>query len=292
MIQNRQLAAIMFTDIVGYTALMGKDEDKAFALLDKNREIQRPLIEKYNGKWLKELGDGIMAQFHSAYDAVKCAIAIQKAVKLNFDGQLRIGIHLGDITNENDDVFGDGVNVASRIQGIADPGGIYVTESIENAIRNRSDIQTKYLGEANLKNVSYPVKVYAILGEGIPVPGFKEKRRQTNKKKFFVLGSVLAVLIIAGWFITRKKFGLGKNLPQIQSLAVLPFKNLTGSDEQQYIVEGIHDALISELSHLNSLRVISRTSVEKYASSNKSCASDRQRPGCGCCSGNVYAACG
>jgi adenylate cyclase len=216
---------------------MGKDEDKAFSLLDKNREIQRPLIEKYNGNWLKELGDGVMAEFHSAYDAVKCAIAIQKAVKQNFEGQLRIGIHLGDITNENDDVFGDGVNVASRIQGIADPGGVYLTESVEVAVRNRSDIQTKYVGEAKLKNVDYAVKLYAIQGESFPVPVFRQKKRRTKKA-----GSVA-------------------------SLVVLPFINLTGSAEQEYIVEGVHDALISEISHIASLRVISRTSAMKYANS-------------------------
>ncbi len=267
MTQNRQLAAIMFTDIVGYTALMGKDEDKAFSLLDKNREIQRPLIEKYNGKWLKELGDGIMARFHSAYDAVKCAIAIQKAVKQNFDGQLRIGIHLGDITNENDDVFGDGVNVASRIQGIADPGGIYITESVENAVRNRPDIKTKYLGEANLKNVDYPVNVYAIQGEEFPVPVFEKRPVKKTKIIFFLVS--LVMLIISGWFIASKISGTRKANNRIRSLAVLPFKNLTGSDDQEYIVAGIHDALISELSHINSLRVISRTSATKYTNTDK-----------------------
>jgi adenylate cyclase len=233
----RQLAAIMFTDIEGYTRLMGEDEDKALSLLDINRKIQRPLVAKYNGKWLKELGDGVLAQFTSAYDAVKCAVEIQDAAREGLERKLRIGIHLGDVTFEDDDILGDGVNLASRIQGIADPGGIYVTESIENAIRNHADIKTKYLGEAALKNVDYPVRVYAIQGEGFPLPLFKQTRRRRKRGRI------------------------------IDSLVVLPFANLTGSHEQEYIVEGIHDALISEISHIKSLRVISRTSAMKYANS-------------------------
>ena len=266
--QSRQLAAIMFTDIVGYTALMGKDEDKALSLLNANRRIQKPLIEKNNGKWLKELGDGVLAEFRSAYDAVKCAIEIQNAARQELDSQLRIGIHLGDITTEDNDAFGDGVNLASRIQGIADPGGIYISESIENAIRNRSDIQTKYLGEAELKNVDYPVKVFAIQGEGFPVPLFKPKPGKTKQARILLALALVAILGIAGWLILQNKSGA--DIRKIQSLVVLPISNLTGSEEQQFMVEGIHDALISELSHINSLRVISRTSAKGYANSNKS----------------------
>jgi class 3 adenylate cyclase/TolB-like protein/Flp pilus assembly protein TadD len=233
----RQLAAIMFTDIAGYTALMGKDEDSALSLLDINRKIQRPLITKHNGKFVKELGDGVLAHFNSAYDAVKCAMEIQECAGSVSALKIRIGIHLGDVTMENDDVFGDGVNVASRIQGIADPGGIYVSASIENAVQNRLDIITKYLGEAELKNVEHPTKIFAIQGEGLPIPAFKPKTRHTRKIK------------------------------KIESLVILPFANLTGTQEQDYIVEGIHDALISEVSHIGSLRVISRTSAMKYVHS-------------------------
>jgi class 3 adenylate cyclase len=127
------------------------------------------------------LGDGVLAQFHSAYDAVQCAIEIQKAARQVLGMQLRIGIHLGDVTNEDNDVFGDGVNVASRIQGITDPGGIYISESIENAIRNRLDIGRKFLGEAELKNVDYPVRVYAIQGEGLPAPGLIRKPKKRGQ---------------------------------------------------------------------------------------------------------------
>src|SRR4026207_1283325 len=114
MSSSRQLAAIMFTDIVGYTALMGRDEQKAFELLDKNRQIQKPIIEEYNGKWIKELGDGVLASFSTVSDAVNAAIKTQQTCNATKDFQLRIGIHLGELVFEYNDVFGDGVNIASR----------------------------------------------------------------------------------------------------------------------------------------------------------------------------------
>jgi len=160
----------MFTDIVGYTALMGKDSNKALELVRKSKEIQKPLVEKHHGKWLKEMGDGAMAQFASALDSVNCAIEIQETARAKLDGKLRIGIHSGDITIENDDVYGDGVNVASRLESIADAGGIYISEAIEKAIRGQSDIQAQYLGECKLKNVDYGVRTYAVQGGGLPVP--------------------------------------------------------------------------------------------------------------------------
>src|SRR6187402_1129602 len=118
---TRQLAAIMFTDIVGYTALMGKDEQKAFDFLRKNREIHKPFIQEFNGRLIKELGDGMMAVFPTVSDAVMAAIRIQQSCEKMNDFQLRIGIHQGEIVSEDDDVFGDAVNIASRIQNIAVP---------------------------------------------------------------------------------------------------------------------------------------------------------------------------
>jgi len=126
MSQSRQLAAIMFTNIVGYTALMGNNEQKAFVILIKNRELQRPVIEQFGGRWIKELGDGVMASLNTVSDAVNGAIKIQEDCNAAKDFQLRIGIHLGEVVFENNDVFGDGVNIASRNQAIAKPGCIYV----------------------------------------------------------------------------------------------------------------------------------------------------------------------
>ena len=178
---SRQLAAIMFTDIVGYTTLMGKDTAKALNLVRISKEIQKPLIEKYNGKWLKEMGDGVLAQFSSALNALNCAIEIQETARAKFDGKLRIGIHSGDITVENNDVYGDGVNVASRLESIADPGGIYISDNIEKSIRGQTEIQAKYLGEIKLKNVDYDVRTYALQGVGLPVPDLKEDKNLTGR---------------------------------------------------------------------------------------------------------------
>ena len=129
--EEHRLAAVMFTDIVGYTALMGEDEEKAFELLRKNRQIQKPLIKKFNGKWLKEVGDGVLASFTTVTDAVYCAREIQETCRKEDNLKLRIGIHQGEVVFEADDVFGDGVNIASRLEALAPAGGIWVSEAVE-----------------------------------------------------------------------------------------------------------------------------------------------------------------
>ena len=170
----------MFTDIVGYTALMGNDEKKAFDLLRKNRQIQQPLIKKYKGTWIKELGDGVLASFLTVTNAVMCAAAIHKAA-ISVDGlQLRIGIHQGEVVFENDDVFGDGVNIASRLQSIAPIGGTLISEAVYKNISNRKEFVTTFVREENLKHVSEPVRIYEVKVEDIadyhpePLPGTKK----------------------------------------------------------------------------------------------------------------------
>src|SRR6478752_3250534 len=169
--QTRQLAAIMFTDIVGYTALMGTDERKAFDLLQKNRELQKPIIEKFNGRWIKELGDGVMASFNAVSDAVAAAIEIQEACNSAKDFLLRIGIHLGEVVFENNDVFGDGVNIASRIQSVAIPGSIFISGKVYDEIKNRKEIQAMPIGRYSLKNVKGEMELFAISNPGIKIPG-------------------------------------------------------------------------------------------------------------------------
>ncbi len=176
MLQTRQLAAIMFTDIVGYTAMMGKDEQKAFELLRKNREIQKPIIEEFGGQWIKELGDGVMASFSAASNAVYAAIKIQETCFNSKAFELRIGIHQGEVVFENGDVFGDAVNIASRLQALAPPAGIYVSESVYRNLANKNDIRAEFLRVENLKNVKEPIQVYKIFSAGNEVNEIKSKR--------------------------------------------------------------------------------------------------------------------
>ena len=163
MTEQRKLAAVMFTDIAGYTALMSKDEQKAMVLLKKNRKLQKSLTKKHNGEFLKEMGDGTLLCFQSALDAVKCAMEIQESVKDDADLHLRIGIHLGDIVFKDEDVFGDGVNVASRIETLAETGGICISEEVYRSVRNQPNIQVEFRGEEQLKNVDHLVKIYKII---------------------------------------------------------------------------------------------------------------------------------
>jgi hypothetical protein len=166
MSQTRQLAAIMFTDIVGYTAMMGNDEQKAFELLRKNREIQKPIIEEFGGRWIKELGDGVLASFPLVSSAVYAAIKIQESCFHSKAFQLRIGIHQGEVVFENDDIFGDAVNIASRLQVLAPPAGIFVSESVQRDLSNKNDIRSEFVRVENLKNVKDPIRVYKIFSVG------------------------------------------------------------------------------------------------------------------------------
>jgi TolB-like protein len=266
----------MFTDIVGYTALMGSDEKKAFQVLRKNRQIQQSQIVKHNGEWLKEMGDGILAQFESSSDSVQCAILIQKKARNELGAQLRIGIHLGDVTFESNDVFGDGVNIASRIQSITDPGGIFISEAIQNSIPVTSDIQTKYLAQANLKNVSYPIKVYAIQNEGLPKasPDILKKRlekvRGRNIDRSPILWAMAIILLVVGSLFISDKF-LNKP-PEIPSILVFPPDNYTGTDTLDYLMAGIHTSLHDNIGMISSFRVPSKTTAEFYKNSGKSMA--------------------
>ncbi len=161
--QIRQLSAIMFTDIVGYTALMGNNEQRAFDLLRLNREIQKPVIEQFGGQWIKELGDGVMASFPSVSNAVYAALKIIDVCKEKNAFELRIGIHQGEVVFESGDIFGDAVNIASRIQSAAPPGGIFISESVYRDISNKQDIRTVFARIETLKNVKEPVSIFRVL---------------------------------------------------------------------------------------------------------------------------------
>ena len=274
MSQSRQLAAIMFTDIVGYTRLMGSDEEYALDLLRKNREIHQIQIKKHHGTLVKEMGDGILAKFGSSTDAVHCAIEIQKqAQKSDLNERIRIGIHLGEITQENNDTFGDGVNIASRLQAIADPGGIYISESLQKSIRAQAGIQTRLLGDFEIKNVEFKLRTHAIVGYNFPttspskIKGLTGKRWAERFLKSPILYMVLIIMIIAGYWAKKKLFN---NDPTISSLVFLPFDNYTGTDTLDYLMAGMHDALIGEAGKMGALRVPGTKTANTYRDAAKS----------------------
>ncbi|RLD80540.1 MAG: adenylate/guanylate cyclase domain-containing protein, partial [Bacteroidetes bacterium] len=152
----------MFTDIAGYTTMMGDDDSKAFSLLKINRKLHKKWLDRYNGKWLKEMGDGVLASFTSVSDAIYCAGAIQKEALDIPDLNLRIGIHLGEVICEVGDVFGDGVNIASRIESQADAGSIYVSDTVYRNLTNKKGVAAEFVKEEVLKNVKHPVKIYKV----------------------------------------------------------------------------------------------------------------------------------
>ena len=233
--QTRQLAAIMFTDIVGYTALMGDNEQEAFELLRKNRELQKPIVEKFGGKWIKEIGDAVLASFYTVTDAVFCATEIQQACNKIPKLKLRIGIHQGEVVFENEDVFGDGVNIASRIQAIAKPGGIYISESVHNNISNKQGIETRFIKLESLKNVKVPVKIYEVITE-------IESSNSIMKEQ------------------------LKKSLAK--SIAVLPFVNMSNDTDQEYFSDGMAEEILNSLAHVKDLKVAGRTSSYQFKGKN------------------------
>ena len=170
--RNHSLAAIMFTDVVGFSAIMHKDESAALELLDNHNKIVQPIVIKYNGTILKPQADGYLMKFSSAVDAVRCGKDIQKEISIynkeineNENILLRIGIHLGDVVLTENDIFGDGVNIASRLEPLADPGGICISQTVYDQIKNKVEIQTLDLGPADLKNIDSKINIYKVLLE-------------------------------------------------------------------------------------------------------------------------------
>ena len=283
MSQTRQLAAIMFTDIVGYTALMGNDEQKAIELLKKNRELQKPIIEQYNGRWIKELGDGVMASFNTVSDAVNAAIKIQEACNAAKDFQLSIGIHQGEIIFENNDIYGDAVNIASRIQSLGVPGSVLFSKKITDEIRNKSEFQLASLGSFEFKNVEEPIEVFALSNPGFVVPRpedmrgkLKTTQKQKSKKGIMILVAI-AALIFSVLFIFKNSI-LPKKVfaATIRSLAILPFENIQNDSTLFFLSDGIPENLINRLSAYPDIKVFARSATFGLADTSRSIVSLRK----------------
>ena len=234
--QIRQLAAIMFTDMKGSTSLMQEDEQKARVLRSKLHEILGNLIPAHNGRLVQYYGDGSLSIFNCALDAVKCSIRIQEEVKKDPSIPLRIGIHSGDISYDDHGVYGDCVNVASRIESLSVPGAVAISDKVYDEIKNQSDITTAYLGKFNLKNVKRQIEVYAISNNGLVVP-------------------------------TEAQIGVKAGTEK--SIAVLPFVNMSSDAENEYFSDGISEEILNALTSVEGLRVSARTSSFSFKGKNE-----------------------
>jgi adenylate cyclase len=235
--EERRLAAIMFTDIVGYTSLMGSDENKALYILRQNRKFHQSIIKKHKGRWLKEMGDGTLASFQAITNAIYCAGELIKICQSK-EIILRIGIHLGEIVEEQGDIFGDGVNVASRIVSLSEPNQILVSSAVHINIKNKPGISSSYIQEADLKNVNEPIKVYAV--------------EVSNEK-------------------ADQSLQISEPLePEIKdnSIAVLPFVNMSNDPEQEFFCDGIAEEIINTIVQYPNLKVAGRTSSFSFKGKN------------------------
>jgi adenylate cyclase len=228
MSSSRQLAAIMFTDITGYTALMQENESEAAAIRQRHREVFQKEHENFNGEVLQYYGDGTLSIFKSALEAVECAISMQQQFNTGQPVPLRIGIHLGDIVYDNNDIYGDGVNIASRIESLGIPGTILISDKLNFAVKNHNSVSTKSLGYFEFRNIKEPVEVYCIINQGIKIP---ERSALKGKMK------------------ERKK-----------SVAVLPFINMSADPENEYFSDGIAEEILNALVRVEGLQVTARTS--------------------------------
>jgi adenylate cyclase len=234
---RRRLAAILAADVVGYSRLMQADEAGTLARLKGRRsEILKPVVERHHGRIVKYIGDGVLIEFASAVDAVECAIDLQQAMESANAGlreelriRLRIGINIGDVMVEGSDLYGDGVNIAARLEALADPGSIVVSRTVFNHVRGKVNLGFDDLGEQRLKNIVEPVKVYRLLPAG---------ERMMARPAF--------------------------QLPDRPSIAVLPFENIGGDPEQEYFADGIVEEIITALSRMRWLFVIARNSSFTY----------------------------
>jgi adenylate cyclase len=270
--ETRKLAAIMAVDVVGYSRLMGEDEAGTAKAVREHREAAVPLVAGFGGRVVKTMGDGLLLEFPSVVAAVECAIAIQKLmVERNADAPpekkilYRIGVNLGDVLIEGDDILGDGVNIAARLESLCEPGGVLISGSAYDHIRGKIDANFVDLGEKELKNIARPVRVHS-LAAGKPAP---EKRGAPMRRMAVAplaagLVALVAVIVVGAW-----RF-FGANLPAPAeasrfSIVVLPFDNLSGDPAQDYIVDAVTDELTTSLARtLPHTFVIARNTAFTY----------------------------
>jgi TolB-like protein/Tfp pilus assembly protein PilF len=269
----------MFTDMVGYTALSQRNEALALELLEEHRRILRSIFPRFNGTEIKTIGDAFLVEFQSALEAAQCALEIQRTLaKRNPDVssehriELRIGIHVGDVVHREGDLYGDGVNIASRIQLVAGIGGICISVDVERQIHHALEARFEKLAPIELKNVEVPMDLFRIVLPWERDVGLKPERREVRRQRSvpvgWLVGALILLIVIAAWFLFGRYHVPGKRsavteLPA-KSIAVLPFENLSRDPENEFFTNGVQDEILSDLSKVADLRVISRTSVMQY----------------------------
>ena len=287
---QRRLAAILAADVASYSRLMGEDEEGTLAHLTAHlSELIEPCVADHQGRIVKTTGDGLLAEFASIVDAVRCAIAIQTGMRTrnavvppNQRIEFRIGLNIGDMIVQADDVFGDGVNVAARIEGLAEPGGISLSEDAFRQIEGRIDAEYVDAGLQHLKNIDRPVRVYRVRGDG-PVRVVVPIGVRLRRWRWPALATVAALVAL----VLAKQFGVlpiparapepeavaidgsASSLPDRPSIAVLPFSNMSDDKTQDYFSEGIADDIITDLSKISGLFVIARNSSFAYVDAAK-----------------------
>jgi adenylate cyclase len=272
--QRRKLAAIMFSDVVGYTAIMGRDEGKGVRAIADHRERLRALLPRFNGRLTGEIGDGALSSFESVIDAVECARELQSVLQEDPELRLRIGIHVGDVLFTDNTVLGDGVNVASRIHALAPPGGICISQRVYEEIRNKPEIHAKNLGEMRLKNVTDPMRLYLITPNA---PASHPAWNIAGTKRYLLIAAIGMLLLAAMIYGAIKWKPLGRPIAEqasanpraIRSIAVLPLDNFSGDPSQEYFADGMTDELTTDLASISALRVISRSSVMQYQGTHR-----------------------
>jgi TolB-like protein/class 3 adenylate cyclase/Flp pilus assembly protein TadD len=272
--KQRQLAAIMFTDMVGYSALTQKNESLAIDLLVEHRQLLRPIFPKHGGNEVESIGDAFFVEFKSALDAVHCAIEIQKILfdrnaKLESEKHiiLRIGLHVGDVIHIGKNVHGDGVNIAARLEPLSKPGGICISGDVARQIQNKIELPLKKLPNEKLKNIQSVIDIYRVILPWAKEHDDKNKffiPKFVNKKSLIYLGTVLALLVvfILIWNSRLRTPVMERN----NRIAVLPLDNISKISEDNYFADGLTEELISQLAKISGLNVIAKTSVMKYKS--------------------------
>ncbi len=272
--QQRRLAAILFTDIIGSTAIMQKDEQAAVQINKRYLSVLKQAVSAHQGEMLNDYGDGSLCCFNSAIEAVKCAIEIQQLLRIEPKVSLRIGLHVGEILIEEGKVFGDGVNVASRIQSLGIENAILFSSEINSKLRNQQEFKTVSLGRFHFKNVDEPMEVFALSNEGFTVPDKtklegKLKEKKSFNKKWVITLVIIIALVVAN--IVYRNFFRGSGFSEgAKTIAVLPFENVGVIDSQEYISDGITQDIIKNLSKISSLnKVIGWFSVRGFKKTTK-----------------------